>query len=204
MYQTLFTFNQETEGTDAWLLEQYALRFIAEIEWYLGPRDPSFSLIRVEVDLTPKATPRPWFPDSGIPPGDPEGRSRQIIIRLAPNALKSCEYAKWQLAHECVHLLDPWNKQVDIRPTNVLEEGLAAWYQNFAAPCQLKSDVSSYDEAESLVKPHTDELQNAVKQIRSVHGIRIGEISPEVLAKHCPRIDEGVVGRLCDRFDRNA
>ena len=37
MYQTLFTFNQETEGTHGWLLEQSALRFIAEIEEYLGP-----------------------------------------------------------------------------------------------------------------------------------------------------------------------
>ncbi len=204
MYQTLFTFNREIAGSYAWSLEQSALGFIAEIEEYFGHRDSSFSLIRTEVDHTPNATPRLFFPDSGIPLGDSEGRSWEIIIRLTPNALKSSEYAKWQLAHECVHLIDPWNKQVDGGPTNVLEEGLAAWYQNFAAPCRLKSNVKSYIEAESLVKPHVCELQVAVKQIRLDHGVRIGAIKTDLLATFCPSIDEEVVGRLCDRFERGA
>ena len=41
-----------------------------------GPRDRSFTLIGIVIDRTPGNLPQLWFPDSGIPPGDVEGRSK--------------------------------------------------------------------------------------------------------------------------------
>ena len=202
--ESLFTTTQNEDGTYPWTLALLTGKFISDIERVLGPRNPEFTFGGVEIDKTPDATPRLWFPNSGIPIDDLENRSRHIVIRLTPKALEAREYARWQLAHECVHLLDPWNKKVDGMPTNLLEEGLATWYQNFKANCELSSDVRSYEEAESLVKPHIEELQNAVKKIRLEVGLRIGEISTETLAKYCPGVDDNVVERLCDRFDRNA
>ena len=203
MLESLLFTKKQDDGTYLWTLATWTGKFLADIENRFGPRNHEFSFVGVEIDETPKANPCNWFPSSGISPCDHENRSRYAVIRLTPKALESRENAKWQLAHECVHLLDPWNKQVDGRPTNVLEEGLATWYQNFAAPCSLKSDVPSYVEAESLVKQHIDELQIAVKQIRLDHGVRIGEIPPDMLAKFCPSIHEAIVGRLCDRFIRD-
>jgi len=55
--------------------------------------------------------------------------------------------AHWQLAHECVHLIDPHKD-----PTNFLEEGLATWYQNQKA--EGFENSKSYKRAENLVRPY--------------------------------------------------
>ena len=202
--ESLFFTKRNDDNTYLWTLATWTSDFLGDIENRFGARNPRFSFVGVEIDETPEATPCNWFPSLGIPAEDLQNGSRHIIIRLTPKALEAREYAKWQLAHECVHLLDPWNKKVEGMPTNLLEEGLATWYQNFKANCELSSDVRSYEEAESLVKPDIEELQNAVKKIRLEVGLRIGEISTETLAKYCPGVDDNVVERLCDRFDRDA
>ena len=184
-------------------LPKYASQYLADIESWLGPRDPSFALVGIDIDMTPGNPPRLWFPDSGIPPDDAEQRSRHVIIHLGPSALTDSVRARWQLAHECVHLLDPWNLRVDGRPTNLLEEGLATWYQNSRVP-EGEWHEEPYAEAEELVRPLVEELPEAVRHIRQELALRIGEITPDILQDHCPGISDQTLWRLCQPFGNQA
>ena len=180
-------------------LPEYASRFLADIEHCFGPRDHSFVLVGIDIDKTPNNRPRLWFPDSGIQPDDTERRSRHVVIRLGSSALTDPVRARWQLAHECFHLLDPWSRRVDGRPTNWLEEGLAAWYQNTRVP-EAEWHEGSYTAAEALVRPLMEDLSSAVKRIRRERRIRIGEFTPEVLRDYCPGFQMETLQRLCQPF----
>ena len=186
-------------------LPEYASLYLAELEDLFGPRDWSFTLVGIDIDKTPGNVPCNWFPDSGIAPDDAERRSRHIVIRLSQAALTDLTRARWQLAHECFHLLDPWNQRVDGRPTNMLEEGLATWYQNSCVP-EAKSHEGLYAAAEDLVRPLLgelpimDELPNAVKLIRRERALRISEITPGILQDYCPGMSEDTSRKLCQPF----
>ena len=180
-------------------LPEYASLFLADIEHCFGPRDRSFALVGIDIDRTPDNPPRLWFPDTGIAPDDAEKRSRHVVIRLGPNALTNPARARWQLAHECFHLLDPWNLKVDGRPTNMLEEGLAAWYQNTRVP-EAASHEGQYALAEELVRPLIGELPRAVKRIRLEQQLRVSEITPDVLRAHCPGFSYETLWQLCQPF----
>ena len=198
---TLFTTEFREDGSSSSItLSSHASRFIADIEGLFGPRDRSFTLVGIVIDRTPDNPPQLWFPDSGIPPGDAEGRSRHVVIRLASNALTDLAKARWQLAHECLHLLDPWNERVDGRPANWLEEGLAAWFQNSRVP-EAECHEEQYALAEDLVSPLMDELPYAIKRIRRERGLRISEITPDVLQGYCLGMREDISGKLCQPFD---
>ena len=196
----LFTTQLREDGSYSPItLPIWASRFLAEIEQLFGPRDRSFTLLGVDIDQTHGNKPHLWFPDSGIPSGDAERRSRHIVIHLGPNVLSNPLRARWQLAHECVHLLDPWNRRVDGRPTNYLEEGLAAWYQN-SRVSEAVSHEGEYAVAEGLISPIIEALSQAVKRIRLERATRIGEITPDVLLAYCPTISKEVAVTLCKRF----
>ena len=180
-------------------LPEYASQFLADIEHRFGPRDRSFALVGIDIDKTPSNVPRTWFPDSGIAPDDAQRRSRHVVIRLGPAAITDLACARWQLAHECFHLLDPWNPKVDRRPTNMLEEGLATWYQNNSVPeAEFHEDL--YSTAEDLVRPLVDELPHAIKRIRQERGLRIGEIPPDILKVYCSGMSEETAWKLCQPF----
>lgn len=198
--ESLFLTQLQGDGSHwAMTLPVCSSRFLADLEHLFGPRDHSFTLVGFEVDMTPGACPHLWFPDSGISPGDAEGRSRHVVIRLSQHALADSARARWQLAHECVHLLDPWNEKVDGGPTNWLEEGLAAWYQNKSVP-EAESHAGDYAKAEELVGPLMTDLPEAVKRIRQECALRIGEIPPDILRNYCPTMCEIVARKLCQRF----
>ena len=197
---SLFTTEFQGDGSSSsTTLSGYASRFIADMECLFGPRDRSFTLIGIVIDRTPGNVPQLWFPDSGIPPGDAEGRSKHVVVRLSRNALTDPARARWQLAHECVHLLNPWNKRVDARQTNMLEEGLAAWYQNKSVP-EAEFHEGLYAVAEELVRPLMDELPYAIKRIRQERGLRIGEIPPDILRVYCSGMSEATSWKLCQPF----
>ena len=115
-------------------LPKYASRFLADIEHSFGPRDRSFTLAGIDLDRTPGRCPRLWYPDSGIAPEDAERRSKHVVIRLGSNALTDPARARWQLAHECFHLLDPWNEKVDGRPANWLGRGACSLVPEQSGP----------------------------------------------------------------------
>ena len=197
---TLFVTKYRKDGSHSPMtLTEWASQFLVDIECLFGPRDRTFTLLGIDIDRTAQGRPHLWFPDSGIPVGDPDQRSRHIVIRLGLGALNESVRARWQLAHECVHLLDPWCETIDGRPTNFLEEGLATWYQNSEVPKAVCHE-GLYAIAERLVTPLISELPEAVKHIREERKMRIGEITPEVLCAFCPNIDSGTSRKLCDRF----
>ena len=184
-------------------LPEYASWFLADIEALFGPRDRSFTLVGIDIDRTLRKSPHLWYPDTGIPQGDAEGRSRHIVIRLGPAAIGDPARARWQLAHECFHLLDPWNENVDGRPASWLEEGLAAWYQNSRVP-EAEWHEGSYALAEDLVGPLAGVLPQAVKRIRSEQKLRISEFTPDVLVAYCPGLGEDTLQKLCRPFSMPA
>ena len=180
-------------------LPMYTGLFLADLEHLFGPRDRSFTLLGIDICNTPGYPPRLWFPSSGDAPDAPNGRFRYIVIHLGPAAFSSLARARWQLAHECFHLLDPWNPEVDRRPTNMLEEGLATWYQNNSVP-EAECHEGLYATAEDLVRPLMDPLPHAIKRIRQERGLRIGDIPPEILRVYCPGMIEETAGKLCQPF----
>ena len=180
-------------------LPEYASRFLVDIEAMFGPRDRSFTLVGIDIDRTPGKSPHLWYPDTGIPPSDTEGRSKHVVIRLGPAAFGDPARARWQLAHECFHLLDPWSATVDGRPASWLEEGLAAWYQNSRVP-EAEWHEGAYALAEDLVGPLAGVLSQAVKRIRTEQRLRISEFTPDVLVRYCPRLGEETLQKLCGPF----
>ena len=198
--ESLFFAGLRKDGSHwAMTLPVYASQFLTHAEHLFGPRDPSFTVVGIEVDATPGKRPQIWYPDSGLAQDDPERRSRHIVVRLGPNALTDPARARWQLAHECIHLLDPWNETVDGRSASWLEEGLAAWFQNSRVP-EAEWHEGQYTLAEDLVSPLMEELPNAVKLIRQERGLRISETTPDVLRGYCSGMSEDVSQKLCRPF----
>ena len=195
-----FTTARNPDGTYSLTLAQLTSVFIAEIERQLGPRDPDFTYVGLEFDTTPDAKPHIWFPHVGHPDRDRDKTSNHIIIRLTEKAQSDANLAIWQLAHECVHLIDPWNIEAEGRQANYLEEGLACWYQNTII--QNIPFESPYDEAKSLVTSHMPQLAATIKHLRTNHNLRISAIDdPDLLLRHCPDMDTKVADRLCQRFE---
>ncbi len=109
-------------------------------------------------------------------------------------------YGTWQVAQECVHLLDP----VEGGP-NCLEEGLASWFQN-------SRQFHNSDEAEQYIKKINDygtnyqcaralvcccmpQIISAVKEIRS-SGTRIGDITTKALTEKLNDVDRNIIERF--------
>ena len=167
-------------------------KFLSNIEALFGPRDSSFTILGIEIVSTQGEVPHISFPPSH------EAR-KHVIVRLGPGSLREERWARWQLAHECVHLLDP-----RIGNTSVLEEGLAAWYQNQAVTRKYAPPTGKYADAEQLVLPLMDRLPAAIKQIRQQEGRRLGEISAELLQQYCPELPIEATRRLAQQFDDEA
>ena len=111
--------------TDAMISQNRLLRwrsgFLSELETLFGPRDPDYELGEIRSSTQgPRTVPR-------------EGSNHIADILLTPGAYGgaySGQLAKWQMAHECLHLIDPYFHDSAEPPTIVLEEGLATWFQN--------------------------------------------------------------------------
>ena len=180
-------------------LTEWTSQFLADIERLFGQRDHSFTLVGIDIDKTPDNPPMIWFPNSGIATGGVERRSKHIVIRLNKNALTDPIRARWQLAHECVHLLDPWCPKIEGRTANVLEEVLATWFQNDRVS-EAACHEEPYATAEKLVKPLIPKLTEAVKRIRVYRKKRIGEITHDVLCADYPELTRDISAELCQPF----
>lgn len=193
---SLFLIQPDAAGGERELtLPECTSRFLAELEDLLGPRDRSYCVTGIDIDPERDRPPHLWYPGAG------NGRLGHIIIRLSGNALTDPARARWQLAHECVHLLDPWEPSTAGRNTNWLEEGLASWYQNSRVP-EAGHRQGAYGEAQSLLEPFIEGLIPAVRHIRCRLGLRIGEIEPAVLRDHFPGLPEEVAQKLGQPFQQ--
>lgn len=179
-------FTRDAGSSHMVTLAEYTSYYLSELERLFGPRDKSFTLVGIDICMTQGSCPHPYYPLTG--------KNKHVIIRLAPNADTDLIIARWQLAHECLHLLDPTIVKVDGRAT-YLEEGLATWFQNTFVP-EVAFREGQRAEAEAAILPHIKVLPDAVRKIRS-GGVRIIDIQSAMLREHCPDISEEAAQWLC-------
>lgn len=160
-------------------LHDFAAQCLRDLERLFGPRDCSHVLSGVTLcDI------------SGPRISDP--RQKRISIEL-PRRHAHCDLLlRWHIAHECVHLLDPY-----VAPTNVLEEGIAVWYQNREVTDRFREKTGRYRDAEALVEPNIERIFS-IRLIRNT-GTKIGDIDWGTLMGHT-NIDSTTCKRLCERF----
>ena len=183
-------------------LEQLVHQHIEKLESMFGERDKRFVFGHIVKAPADHDIPHTQFP-KGFHLNC--GCVVDICISRWPYEHSSPDQGPWQVAHECVHLLDPTKEG----GSNFLEEGLATWYQNEAefhddlVKAYIETNTKhhpTYEEAERLVRECIPGgLIPSVKEIRA-HGIRIGEIRPVILSQHLPNADEIALERLCESF----
>ena len=81
-------------GGYTWTLPSRLGRILREVEELYGLRDSSWTVLGIE--FGPR-NPHLWYPSSG----------KNIVIQLGMSAIDHAGLARYQLAHECVHLLAP-------------------------------------------------------------------------------------------------
>ena len=189
-----FTTGRQGPGRYApFTLTQYLGIYLSDIEALFGPRDTSFTILGIEIVTTCGHKPQTWFPYFD----KVDRKNKNVIVHLGPGALNSFEQARWQLAHECVHLLNPCTRE---EGTIFLEEGLATWYQNDKVTRSFFKHTGRYADAERLVMPLMHLLPDAIKQMRAKEGVRLCDITPGLLRKYCPQLPLELALQLTQRW----
>ena len=184
-------------------LSKQVRRYLVILERLFGPRDPRFDFGSIKRSTHPKGDPQTHFPTEYHERG---GCIVDIHISPYPYDNNLKDHATWQLAHECVHLIDPCKGG----EANVLEEGLATWFQCEASyhPEDVQSFIeglaplpSHYLEAMTLVKHCMPNLAIVLRRVRAM-GIRLRDIEADSLQElsRKDRFPISTIERLCARF----
>ena len=179
-------------------LKAHVARYLSILETIFGPRDPRFVFHTIKHS---EDGPYTNFPQNYYLNG---GCLVEIFISSRPWERRSLGQGPWQIAHECVHLLDPGL----LNSSNILEEGLATWFQNEPKfhDEQVKSFISmcnispNYLEAQDLVRSNLPNILYAVKLIRA-SGVRIRDIKADRLETLLSGVAPGTIERLCAPFE---
>jgi len=149
-----------------------------------GPRDKTFTILGIEFR---DGVPQSWFPCN----------CGHVVIQLSREAMQDPNRAFFQLAHECIHLLDPCPGG-----TNKLEEGVATHF----ALCFMKNMGVSYttgderyDKACCLVKQLLGKNPQVIKDLRKKFG-PLRNITKEQIMGACPTLYPGVAQELTAPF----
>jgi hypothetical protein len=168
-----------------WTLASRTGEILRELEQRYGARDKAFTLLGVEFR---DGVPRTWFP----------GNCGNVIIQLDRGCMPHRVQAYYQLAHECVHLLDPCIS--DNAP--VVEEGMAAEFALSYArrfnPTYQNNDPK-YRAAANLVGKFLSNWPAAIKAIRS-GGKKLHELKAADLMAECDGLDANLADALCVKF----
>jgi hypothetical protein len=171
-------------GGFTWTLASRLGALIVEVERQYGPRNRDFTILGVEFR---EGLPQLWFP----------GNCGHVIVQLGLLAMKDPNRALFQLAHECVHLLDP-----AAGGTNKLEEGLAT---HFALEVMQSQGVGyatgdpRHDAVCALVRSMLAGRPGAAKELRACCGPWKSVTSRQILAV-CPGITPAVADLLVSPF----
>lgn len=155
------------------------------IEEQFGERNRSFTLVGVEFCET---GPQCWFP----------GNCGHIVIQLNTSAMNDRVRAFYQLAHECVHLLDPGV----LGTASVFEEGVATLFSLEYARrfwANYPQIESKYTAAARLAGLALTANRNIIRELRS-QGIRFSQFTSPQLTAGCPGLPAGVASVLCSSF----
>ena len=187
-------------------LEQRVHAYTEQLEAMLGKCDARFVFRSIERSTLPGGGPQTPYPGDPGPNG-----CLDIDIQISKDAWDKCHCfcGAWEVAHECVHLLDPTKKGA----ANFLEEGLGAWFQDqpeihvdsmkeyVMCAARDRDAADNYTKAKDLVsrcKPK-DQLIPAVKKIR-LSGVRISDITPDMLTPRLSNVDPQTIACLCKKF----
>jgi len=172
------------DGGFTWTLASRLGDFLAQAERQLGPRNRTFTILGVEFR---EGVPKVWFP----------GNCGHVIVQLGVSAMQDSNRALFQLAHECVHLLDP-----SPGGTNKLEEGLAT---HFALEVMQSLGVNystgdpKYDAACALVGEMLTGLPDAGRELRARYG-PWKFITAQQIGEECSRILPELAQDLASAF----
>ncbi len=119
--------NVRPEGYSDEMILNDVRRISVDVEKRFGPAVNEWALGGIAFD-TVEEQPFLFYPYS---------RPRTVIIRLVGPALTSIDFARFQLAHELVHCINPSGGDL----ANVLEEGMAACFQQSYSTRVLKGRV---------------------------------------------------------------
>jgi len=182
-------------------LEGQVNRYKTILQGILGPFDRRFVFGSIKKSIDKDDVPHTNFPDGFHLNG---GCVVDIHISSWPWDNNSTDQGAWQVAHESVHLLDPGVG----RSVTFLEEGLATWFQDEprfhieAVRAYIERGVThtqDYDVAKELVGRCMPQLLPVVKDIRS-HGVRVREISADMLSTRLPTVDRETIEHLCTKI----
>ena len=182
-------------------LEQQALQYRGILEDMFGPRDQRFVFGSIKKSIDEGDIPYTYFPN-----GFHFNGGCVVDVHISGCPWQKCyrNQGTWQLAHESVHLLDPGKRGT----ATFLEEGLATWFQDEPKYHidvvkkyieQGQPHTRYYEEAKELVWRCIPQLTSAVKEVRS-SGMRIRDITADVLAPCLRNVDRATITRLCTRF----
>jgi hypothetical protein len=166
----------------SWTLAAVLGEMLQFAEEKFGPRDQSYTLLGIDFASDGGKT---WTP----------GNCRHIIIHLDYDDLRDRKGAYLSLAHECIHLLSPTGK----RDANVLEEGLAVyfqqWYMNWCFGegwwSESPSNAPNYAEALAYASELLALSPDIIKELRKRQPV-ISRITAEMIRQHCPAAPEAL------------
>ena len=186
-------------------LEEQVHYYMYILEELFGPRDGRFTFVGVGRNSDERNFPQTYFPNGYRDTGC------EVEIRIDPQwyDMQHRGMAGYQIAHECVHLLDP--SMFGSAP--MLEEGLAQWFQDepeyhgHHAGIQARSASNGrqnnpnvpYMMARNLVRRCMPQLGPAIKEVRC-SGTRLRNIKAEDLLPYLPDIDSRIIDGLCAPF----
>ncbi len=180
--------NGTTSRFEPLTLTRWLGLFLSDLEAILGPRDPTFTILGIEFVDTCRESPQTWFPES-------HSQGKHVIVHLSRRAMHDEARARWQLAHECVHLIDPGQGAA-----SVMEEGIATWFQNTTVTRKFCNSSGPYAEAERLVTPVIQDLCQSIRTFRTQNNLSIQQITPEHLRYHNPLWPDDLTRILAEPF----
>ena len=186
-------------------LEEQVHHYMCILEELFGPRDDRFTFVGIGRNSDERNFPQTYFPNGYRDTGC------EVEIRIEPQwyDMQHRGMAGYQIAHECVHLLDP--SKFGSGP--MLEEGLAQWFQDepeyhkHHASIQARSACYGrvppphvgYAKARNLVRRCMPQLGPSIKEVRC-SGTKLRNIKAEDLLPYLPDIDSRIIDELCAPF----
>lgn len=157
---------------------------LCQAEAEFGPRDKTFTILGIEFK---DGIPQVWFP----------GNCTNVVVQLGHQAMQEPIRALFQLAHECVHLLDPHPGG-----SSVLEEGTAMRFAHrylAAVGCSMESGDPRYDTARQFVDQLIATRADAVKELRHRHG-PLRSVTAAQIKTVSPQLDAAIAQSLVQPF----
>jgi hypothetical protein len=168
-----------------WTLASRLGQMLTKVELQFGQRNRSFTVLGIEFR---DGVSQLWFP----------GNCGHVVIQLGLAAMQDPIRAKFQLAHECVHLLDPAPGG-----TNNLEEGIATQFSLDFLEAEFgiryQTGNPKYDNACNLIRSLRAAKGDAAKELRRLHGTWRGISKQEIMAM-CPSLDVEIADQLAATF----